>query len=137
VSTTLAIGWRLRAEPLAPTALFAEGNARAELVSRLLACSDVELSRWSGIGSKAALVLVGSDLPWADGVVYLGTDPRAPGLFFETLREPTLPIDLVSRALLQHAKQRTPLAVIGAPLRLIPLGGARPLERAKLLEIAR
>jgi MoxR-vWA-beta-propeller ternary system domain bpX5 len=129
--------WRPRRVPLKPVAVAAEGES-ARLLTRLLERTDEELLRLRGIRAPSVPAVLlsgeGDDLPWADGVVYLGKDDLAPALLVPSLLEPRLPLALLERAILSRfASLGTPVAVLpGARLRLFPMGGARPLSRARL-----
>lgn len=125
-----------RAEPLAASAAIAEGEAAARLARRLLALPDASLARLDGVAGEGLLAVLGAenDLPWVDGVRYLGRDPAAPALLLPTARTPVLPLPLVERALAAAAPEgAAPLAVLTDPLRVVPLGRARPVDRARLL----
>jgi hypothetical protein len=116
-------------------AVVAEGEAARRLALRVLTCPDGTMARLSGVAGRGLLVLLGAeaDLPWVDGVRYLGRDPEAPALLLPTALALTAPLLLVERALLGAAKDAAPpYAVLLEPLRLVPLGGARSLERARL-----
>lgn len=132
---TLAIHdtWRARAVPLQPAAVAASGPAAARLGDRLWTFADDQLLRLRGVAGPGLLVLTGesTDLPWVDGVVYLGRDPQAPGLYIPTTLESELPMALVARALARRAPA-APLAVLFDPPRLVSLADARPLARARL-----
>jgi len=125
----------MRAEPLRPAAAVAEREAAGRLGRRLLALTDDGLARLSGVCAPGILAVVGAeeDLPWVDGVRYVGRDPSAPSLLLPTAAAPALPAALLEHAL--HARAAgapRPLAVLSGPLRVVPLGAARPLERARL-----
>lgn len=133
MSAELAL--RARSSPLTPSAVVGEGEAAVRLARRLLALPDEALSRLSGVRAPGLLAVCGAeaDLPWADGVRYLGRDPDAPALLLPTALGPELPVALLERALLRRAPGvAAPLAVLVNPLRLVPLGGARPIARAHL-----
>lgn len=128
-----------RAEPLRPCAAVAEGEAARRLAARLLARSDEELSRLSGAAGPGMIAVLGAeaDLPWTDGVLYLGRDPDAPSLLLPTALAPGAPLPLWERALLAAAQAAgesaaPPVAILLDPLRAVPLGGARPVRRAAL-----
>jgi hypothetical protein len=130
-----ALALRPRAEALVPVAAVAEKRAARALARRLLARDDAALARLAGLAAPGLLLVLGAadDLPWANGVQYLGRDPDAPALLLPTTLAPAAPLALVERALLARAGAASaPLAVLFAPLRLVPLGGARPVERARL-----
>ncbi len=133
---TTELRLRPRAAPLTPRAAVAEGAVALRLARALLARDDAALARLSGVAAPGLLLVTGPEeaLPWVDGVRYLGTDPEAPALLLPTALEPELPAALVERALLTAAAgAATPLALLEGPARLVPVGQARPLERARLV----
>lgn len=132
---SLPVRWRPREQPLAPAAVAARGPAARALAQRLLARDDQTLARWLGVASADLLLLLGEghELPWADGVTYLGRDPQAPALLLPTTLEPDVPAALLQQALLGRAgAAATPLAVLPGPHELVPAGPARPLLRAEI-----
>ena len=123
---TLSWDWIPREPPLPPVALYAEGEAAVRLARRLLADLPAGLS---GVSAPDTLLLTGpaDALPWVEGVRYLGRPPDAPALRLPTTRRPTIPEDLLQRALLkQHRATEIPLAVLEQ--RVLPLGSALPLQ---------
>ncbi len=113
------IGWRDRDVPLAPRGALAEGAAVARWARRLLRAPDV--SAWSGVGDRSRILVTGADLPWADGLLWLGVDPDAPGLYLPTTRAPEIHPALLARRL------ELPAALLAD--RVIALRHARPLAR--------
>jgi hypothetical protein len=116
-----SVVWRPRLRPLKPVGVFARGPAARALAERLLARDDAALARLRGVAGDGLLALLGAggDLPWTDGVSYLGRDPEAPLLLLPTTQEPAihprlLERALLERALLEHAKTG------GAPARRSP-----------------
>src|SRR5437868_15417633 len=81
-AAALEVHWRPREKPLAPVAVAARGFAALRLAQRLLA-EDELLERFEGVAGRELLVLQPNalqpctDLPWVDGVQYLGKDPRS------------------------------------------------------------
>jgi hypothetical protein len=126
----VALTWRRREPPLAPRGLYARGAAAERLVRRLLAADDATLARLEGVAGADLVCVRGAaaELPWVDGVEYLGVDAHAPGLLLPTRLVPDAPVELVRRAL--AARCPTPLALV--PGLVVPLATARPLERAAL-----
>jgi hypothetical protein len=105
--------WLPREPPLEACAVVAFGEAAKKLrVPKSMPC----------IRTAEMVLLIGDDLPWADGVVYLGRDPAAPKLLLPTTLRPDVPLDLFERALLKKFED-APLAVIGD--RVISAGHAR------------
>lgn len=126
----IAVDWILRAAPLPPRALFAEGACADALVHRLLRAS---LAGLRGVATEDAVVILGDfvALPWVDGVRYLGQDADAPALLMPTTHRPNVPVDLLERALLARAAPGdAPLAVVAS--RILPTGGALPLNATRL-----
>jgi hypothetical protein len=130
----ICVGFIPRALPLEPAAVAARGPAARLLAQRVLRLSDKTFSRLSGIGGHDLLILIGEgpDLPWVDGVCYLGRDPRAPSLLVRCEWEPTVPPEILEEALLRKAgPSPRPLAVMEPDL-VCPVGHARPLSRTRL-----
>jgi hypothetical protein len=73
-----------------------------------------------------------SELPWVDGVVYLGREAAAPGLLVPTHLSPDVPIALLEAAVLRSV-QGSPVAVVPDARQLIDVGAARAIDRATLL----
>jgi hypothetical protein len=88
------------------------------------------------VAADGVLVVVGasSELPWVDGVQYLGRDPRAPRLLLPTALEPAgMPIEVFEQAILAHAERLAPpLAVLALPPRVLSVAAALPIVRARL-----
>ncbi len=131
------IAWRPRSAPLEPVAMAARGEAARALARRLLARSDEDLARLTGVAGQDLILLLGDAvlLPWVEGAAYLGRDARAPSLLLPTNREPTVPLPLVERALVARAgrhKAEPPLAVLLDPPLLASVLEARPLVRRRL-----
>ena len=131
------IAWRPRSAPLEPVGMAARGEAARALARRLLARSDEDLARLTGVAGQDLILLLGDAalLPWVEGAAYLGRDARAPSLLLPTNREPTVPLPLVERALIAragHSKAEPPLAVLLDPPLLASVLEARPLIRRRL-----
>jgi hypothetical protein len=131
------IAWRPRSAPLEPVGMAARGEAARALARRLLARSDEDLARLTGVAGQDLILLLGDSalLPWVEGAAYLGRDARAPSLLLPTNREPTVPLPLVERALViraGHLKAEPPLAVLLDPPLLASVLEARPLVRRRL-----
>ena len=134
-SSPVAVAWGPRDEPLAPLAIAARGSAARALAARLARCDDAGLARLRGVAGPSLLIALGESdaLPWVDGVVYLGRDPRAPSLLVPTALAPDAPIALLERALLARGPGiAAPIAVLVAPPALVGVGAARPIGRALL-----
>jgi hypothetical protein len=136
----LPLAWHPRLVPLEPVGVAARGEAARALIRRLLARTDEDLGRLSGVAGQEVILLLGAatDLPWVEGAAYLGRDPRAPSLLLPTNRHPGVPLALLERALLARAgrqKAEPPLAVLLDPPLLASALEARPLLRSRLLAL--
>lgn len=93
-----------REPPLPPCAAVATGAAAIALARRLLAESDQTLAALRGLAGDQLLAILGDerDLPWVDGVVYLGADPDAPRLLLPTALAPSVAAAFYETAVLRH-----------------------------------
>jgi hypothetical protein len=131
----LAVTWAPRPEPLIARAVAATGDAALALGHRLAAQGDAGLARLAAVAGDGILVALASsphDLPWCDGVVYLGSEPAAPTLLMPTALAPSLPAALLERAVRARLAAAGPIAVLPAPLRLVACGAARAIDRGRL-----
>ncbi|MBI5537989.1 MAG: hypothetical protein HY898_35025 [Deltaproteobacteria bacterium] len=133
----VSIEWQPRLVPLDPCAAAACGAAALALARRLQAEPAEKLTLLRGVAGADVLAVCGApeNLPWVDGVVYLGIDPAAPRLRLPTCLRPSVPVDLIERAILRLSGAATgaPLAVLCAePLCIIPLAAALPVMHARL-----
>jgi len=98
----MALRWSPRAHPLEPAGVAASGAAARALARRLLGAPPERLAGLRGCleTSRPLLLLLGEAalLPWVDGVVYLGREPRAPTLLVPTTLTADVPPDLLLRA---------------------------------------
>lgn len=129
-----AIRWQPRDIPLVPSAVAARGEAAILLAQRLLQRDDDTLGKLEGVAGKQLIVVRGPTnlLPWADGVQYLGIDPAAPGLLSPTNYQPSVPQQLLERALAAKSGLPGMIAVLPHPQSLVPLQSARPVSRQTL-----
>lgn len=129
--------WRVsfieRPVPLQPSAAAISGEAAKKIALTLLEKSDAQLSKLSGLTAGDTLLVLGAatDLPWVDGVLYLGRDPNAPRLLLPTALKPDVPVDVLEAAIAK-TNLPFPVALLPNPKRLIPMHLARPIERALL-----
>ena len=123
--------WRPRFTPLVPVGVAARGAAATGLAHRLLRDPD-SLSHYKAVGAPGLLVILGEEkqLPWVDGVVYLGRDSQSPSLLFPTNLEPSVPAALLQRALADV--HQGPCALLLDPPSIVPLSEARTIARASL-----
>lgn len=127
--------WSPRLEPLPISALLATGASALALQVRLiqlLQAQDPRSARWQGLGGLGWIVVVGEDLPWVDGLTFLGKDPQAPQLLLPTHLQPQIHPVLLARAFqAQGLLALIPEEIQGGPA-CIPLGNARPLALGPL-----
>jgi hypothetical protein len=105
------------------------------LATRLLECDDEALGALQGIAGEGFLAVLGEEdqLPWVDGVVYLGREASSPSLLLPTNREPLVPPPLLERAVLGRLRSpQPPIAVLVDPALLVSAGPARPIDRERL-----
>lgn len=89
------LDWHPRVEPLAPLAVAARGEVARKL-ARKLALRAHELT---GVKAGEWLVVLGDDLPWVDGVVYLGKESPLDAVLTPTHLAPSWPTDWIARTL--------------------------------------
>jgi hypothetical protein len=132
---SISVGWGPREPPLGIVAVAGWGDCAIELASRAVA-RQFRDGALAAMASEVALVLIGSgdDLPWADGAVYLGRDPAAAGMLLPTSVGPSVPVDLLERAVRKRFTVAGPIAVIprGPTVEVLPLGEARGVSVADL-----
>jgi hypothetical protein len=130
-----------RAEPLAPCAALALDGAAPTLAERLLRFEDERLVRLRGVAGANFLLVTGAgeDLPWCEGIRYLGRDAEAPALLVPTAVTLDVPLALFERAIrrrLESLRQAEfpPWAISFAPELVIATGAAQPIARSRVLE---
>lgn len=135
-SLQFGISWVPRETPLLPAAVAARGDAALRLARRLLLLDDESLARLEGVAGNELIVIKGAaeDLPWVEGVQYLGVDHDAPALLLPTNYEASLPKPLLARALAARAGESGTIAVLPQPALLVPMKSARSVSRQALTE---
>lgn len=130
----VTVTWRDRAVPLSPSAALGLGPVATALGERLERLSDGELGQLeAAAGSEALLVLGAAEaLPWVDGVIYLGRDPRAPSLLLPTAVEPAMHPVLIESAIARQFAGPGLVAVVDSPPRLVRVEAPRALDRRRL-----
>ncbi len=132
MSPPLKIRWQSRFDALSPLALIAFDAAAVNLKEKLLTFDDEQLSAWQGVFGENLLFISGENLPWSDGVIYLGKDTRAASILVPTNLRPNVPFDLFEKSLLHNFAAQKPFAVIGD--KIIQIGKMRPISRKVLSE---
>ena len=128
------IRWTPRDCPLMPVAVAGQGETSLRLARRLLQLDDESLGQLEGVAGRQVIVVQGrSDLlPWADGVQYLGVDSIAPSVLLPTNYQPSMPQELLARALKVKLQAVGSIAVLRDPLLLVPMRNAKPVSRRTL-----
>ena len=82
----MKLEWIAREHPLAPEACWAEGAAARALKEKIVGSdrNDLQLAQ-----AEDVLVVLGPELPWVDGLIYLGRDQQ---IYLPTLWQPSIPI---------------------------------------------
>jgi len=124
-----------REPPLEPRGVAARGAAATALARRLLRLDPAHLSRLVGVAGAGLLVVIGeaTDLPWTDGVTYLGFDD---GLWMPCWLQPSVHPQLAARALARGGKgphALLPASDLGGST-VVPLGDVHGLDAARLAE---
>lgn len=135
MTAKLKIIWQNRFDALAPSAVISFDAAAKKMKEKLLALDDENLALLQGVFAGNLLFVAGAaeNLPWSDGVIYLGKDALAPQIFLPTNRRPDMPLDLFEKKLLQKFSAQKPFVVLEN--KIIPIGKMRPVSRKILSEI--
>lgn len=135
MTAKLKIIWRNRFDALTPSAVIAFDASAKKLKEKLLALDDEKLGLLQGVFAENLLFIAGAEenLPWTDGVIYLGKDALASQIFLPTNRRPDVPLDLFEKKLLQAFAMQKPFAVLEN--KIVPIGKMLPVSRKILSEI--
>ena len=119
-----SLQWQWRVDPAPPEARAAvawHGAAQA-LHARLMQLPAAVQARLYATASRDVLIVCGAlaDLPWVPGIAYAGSCREAPALWRPTLLQPTVPADLLERAL-EQLHRRRPLLLWPEPAAVVPL----------------
>jgi hypothetical protein len=133
----LRVGQAPRIHPLTPCAALALGPSTLAFLARLLQLPEPRLLRLRGVAGRDFLLALGSaeDLPWCDGLHYLGREPGTPELLLPCAETSNVPPTLLLRALSERFKSenlRAPFAVSFEPALVVPVADAQPLSQSLL-----
>jgi hypothetical protein len=108
------------------------------LLVRLFALPDSQRAALSITANRDMLAVIGAPeyLPWAPGVRYAAPCAEAPALWLPTTHRPTVPTDLLARAILRR-HNRSPILLWPEPSWIIPLDRQLPMTEALLKRIKR
>lgn len=131
----ISVAWVPRPAPLAPRAVAAVGDVARALGRRLAQLDDASLGRLAVVASATLLLVLGeqADLPWIDGVTYLGRDDSAPELLLPTALAPSVPPAVLEAAIKARSAGASPIAVLMPSRLIVPCGVARAIDRARLV----
>jgi hypothetical protein len=133
----MRITFSQREDCLDPAAVVGLGPIACALAERLMLLSDGRLGRLRGSAGNGITVVLGEaqDLPWADGVTYLGRDPAAPRLLVPCMLHPNIAMDVFERAVAHCAAALPgPWAVLATPPRLFSVADAAIINRGHLAQ---
>lgn len=102
----MRLEWCPRALPLPACGAFAHGPSVPALARALAELPLLQQSRLQRIDQDdVGLLILGAaeDLPWSEGVRFLGAVEGSPQLLLPTLMQPNLPLDLLIRACARRA----------------------------------
>jgi len=114
--------WTQRRYPLTVAGVVGLGPVARALGARLWRRG---LDGFEGVAGPGVLAILGDAPPWADGAVFIGREPEAPGVWLPTARTLSVHPALLARRLQQDG-HRGPVAVLEQCI--IPLGEARSID---------
>ncbi len=130
------VTWAQRQEPLSPVCVAAIGDRATALGLRLLK-EDYQESfvRLQAVVTDNILLLFGAvdDLPWVDGALYLGKDSQAGSMLIPTNLAPSVPMDVVFRAILKGFPAAPPVVLLPKQGLLFSASPARPISKDRLV----
>ncbi len=135
--STIPWQWRPVADAAAPRAAVGQGIAASRLLARLAALPPARRAALTATGSADWLVVLGptDDLPWVEGVRYAAPCAVCPALWLPTHCAPTVPADLLWRAL-EARHRRGPLLLWNEPPAVLPLDRQLPVDEALVATLA-
>jgi hypothetical protein len=130
----IKITWQPREIPLAPVAAAAVHDVARALAQRLMEMDDESLAQLRGAVGPQFIIVMGDaqNLPWVNGIVYLGRSPAAPSLLLPTALEPDAPVALLERAVARRLPNSQLTALLTDPFLLAPVAVAQPIARDAL-----
>ena len=124
----MELTWQARPQALPVAGVVGLGAAGKALGERLL--EEPKLA-FRALAWDQGLVLLGDELPWVSGLIWLGREPDAPGLYLPTQVASTVDPSWVLQCLASQA-QPPPIVVLPEPGLFFSLSHARSLDRSAL-----
>lgn len=133
MTASTVVEWIPRSEPLLPCAVAAWDVAGRRLAHHLL-----RRQAWKGLRGLAAddiLIMSGAadQLPWVDGVVYLGGLPTAPSILVPTLLRPSFAEELFVTIVHRQLDERH-VAILPQRQAAVPLAALGPIDGDALVQ---
>lgn len=127
--------WQDEAAPPEPAGVVGSGAAARRLWRR--AQAGLDGAGWQLLAHGDLLLLCGgaASLPWVDGAIYCAPRTEAAGLWLDTTRRPSAPLDLLHSAIQRHHGVGSYL-LLAEPAQLVPLARLRPASAEALAAIA-
>lgn len=132
----LPVTWSSREPTLSPRGAVAEGEAARVWARRMLGLRDEALAGLRGVAGDGVLAVIADacEVPWCDGLRWMGRDPDAPAVWTPTTTRPSVSAALIERALAARAGTPSPWMIWPdeARLRVVSLATARAVDRERL-----
>lgn len=117
----LELHWTPREAPLSVEGCLAEGESAQRLRHNLARREATSRKKFRAVEVEEGVLLLGPDLPWVEGLVYLG---RVGSLYLPTLWQPNLPVEWLEARLKDFGDP---------PWALLPSGKVIGLSQAEAL----
>ena len=122
---------------LDPIAVVGMDEAAHALARRLLTLDGERLRQLRGAAGDRLMIVLGetANLPWVDGVTYLGRDREAPRLLLPAMLRPDIAFDVFERLVGRIAAPLpAPWAVFSSPPRIFSVAAATVIDREEVLK---
>lgn len=136
-ASPVAVTWVPRDEPLVARGAVAQGDVATDYALRLLTLRDDALRGLRGVAGDGLLVVTAErlEVPWFDGLRWMGRDPDAPNVWLPTTERPSVSAALIERVLSGRAGLEPSPWMIwceAGRVRVVSLATARALDRSRI-----